>query len=445
MNRLLSVAMFALGCLVSAGPAFAADAPGLQKPPATRKAPESRPQDKPHPLEALLAQADAAMERKDFAAAAVALRQFLAEKPDDAVAHFHLAYALTALGEREEARREYQRAIALKSDFAEAHLNLGRLELASDPSAAASHFARAAELMPAAAQPRFLWGLAAERTGQLEQAIARYREAATLDTKNFDIQFALARTLLAANQPAEAETAFRAALERQPDSAPARLGLAESLMAQGKLDAAATELTAYLTAEPGDHASRLELAAIYLDQNRCAEALAELDRVAAAGEASARLHRLRATALIGLRRMEEAIASLEQAVAVEPADAESHARLGRLYLGQRNFVSAERALRRALELDPQNNTALGDLASTYFLAERYEAALTVLDSLAQRGALPPGTWFIRAVCYDKLGRKEEALRAYEEFLKRDDGSNQRETFQARQRAHTLKRELERKR
>lgn len=445
MKRVLPVAVLFLGCLAGVGPAFPADRQSPQKPPAPRKAQEARRGEKPHPLEALLAQAEAAMERKDFAAAAEALRQFLAEKPDDAVAHFHLAYALTGLDRREEARTEYERAIALKSDFAEAHLNLGLLELESDPAAAVPHFARAAELMPGAAQPRFLWGLALERSGEREQALARYREAAALDAKNFDTQFALARTLLALHQPAEAETAFRAALERKPDSAPARLGLAESLLAQEKLEAAATELTAYLTAEPGDHASRLELAALYLDLSRFAEALAELDRVAAAGEANAKLHRMRAATLIGLGRTEEAITSLEQAVALEPTDAESHARLGRLYLGQRNFAAAERALRRALELDPKNNAALGDLVSTYFLAERYDAALAALDSLEQRSALPPGTWFIRAVCYDKLGRKEEALRAYEEFLRRDDGANQRETFQARQRARTLKRELERKR
>ncbi len=444
MRRRLSVALILLCCAGADRPASAISR-SLQEPQSPQQAPKRQSEQKAPALEELLKRADAAMQREDFSAAAEALRQFLAEKPDDAYAHFHLAYALTGLGQREEARAEYERAIALKNDFTEAHLNLGLLLLDSDPAAAAAHFARASELMPALARPWFLWGLALERAGQREQAIAHYREAIKLDARNFDLQFALARALLAENRPAEAEAAFRTALELKPGSAPARLGLAESLIAQEKLEAAAAALTVYLAAEPDDQSSRRQLAAAYLDLGHFAEALAELDRLAAAGQADATLHKLRAAALMGLQRNDEALASLEQAADLEPADAEVQARLGRLYLQRRNYTAAERALRRALELNPQNTAALGDLASTYFLAERYDAALDALDLLAERRTLPPGTWFLRAVCYDKLGRKEEALRAYEAFLERDDGSNQRETFQARQRARALKRELERKR
>ncbi|MCL6481991.1 MAG: tetratricopeptide repeat protein [Firmicutes bacterium] len=392
-----------------------------------------------------MAEAEAALAREDYAGAVQALQRLLAEEPNDAHAQFQLGYALTALGQREQARAAYERALALKNDFAEAHLNLGLLLLDADPAAAVPHLERVCALQAEAAQPRYLWGLALERSGELDQAVLRYREAIRLDEKNFDSHFALARVLLRMNQPAAAEAAFRAALERKPDAAPARLGLAESLIAQGKLEAAVPELELYLTAQPEDHDSRLQLAAVAVDLERFEAALAELDRLVAAHQSTARLHRLRAATQIGLRRYAEAAASLEQVVALEPGDAGTHAQLGRVYLELRNFPAAEQALRRALELNPQDSVALGDLAATLFLAERYEAALAALDQLAERRALAPGTWFLRAICYDKLGRKPEALRAYEEFLARDDGSNPRETFQAQQRARTLKRELERKR
>ncbi|MCL6565678.1 MAG: tetratricopeptide repeat protein [Acidobacteriia bacterium] len=436
MKRRLSVLQWMLAGVLAAhvlAPLFAqqsAQRPATPKPPARQ---------------ALLAEAEAALAREDYAGAVQALRRFLAEEPDDAHAQFQLGYALTALGEREPARAAYERAVALKDDFAEAHLHLGLLLLDADPAAAVPHLARASALLTDAAQPRYLWGLALERSGQMEPAVARYREAIRLDDKNFDAHFALARVLLRTNQPAAAEVAFRAALERKPDAAAARLGLAESLITQGKLEAAVPELEAYLAAQPEDYDSRLQLAAVYLDLERWEAALAELDRVRAAGPSTARLHRLRAAAQIGLRQHAEAAASLERAAALEPDNARTYAQLGRVYLELRNFPAAERALRRALELDSQDTTALGDLAATLFLAGHYEAALAALDQLGERRRLAPGTWFLRAVCYDKLGRKPEALRAYEEFLARDDGSNPRETFQARQRARTLKRELERKR
>ncbi len=437
MKRRLSVLRWMLAGVLAAAHVVV---PLFAQQPAQRPA-----KPKPPTRQALLAEAEAAFAREDYAGAVEALRRFLAEEPDNAHAQFQLGYALTALGEREPARVAYERAVALKDDFAEAHLNLGVLLLDADPTAAVPHLARASALLPDAAQPRYLWGLALERSGQMEQAVVRYREAIRQDEKNFDPHFALARVLLRTNQPAAAEAAFRAALERKPNAAAARLGLAESLIAQGKLEAAVPELEAYLTAQPEDYDSRLQLAAVYLDLGRYEAALAELDRLMAAGQLTARLHRLQAAAQIGLRQHAEAAASLEQAVALEPDNASTYAQLGRVYLELRNFPAAERALRRALELDPQDTAALGDLAATHFLAERYEAALAALNQLGERRALAPATWFLRAVCYDKLGQKAEALRAYEEFLARDDGSNPRETFQAQQRARTLKRELERKR
>jgi Flp pilus assembly protein TadD len=422
---------------------FASDfSPAAQQP--SKKSAPAKKEQKPGPLEVLVRQAEQALEKEDFATAVKALEEYLTYRPEDAIAHFQLGYAFTALGRGEDARAQYEKALALDPKMGAAHLNLGLLLLDRDPNGAIPPLEKAAGLMPTEARPRFLLGVAHERRGKLQEAIAHYAAARNLDGRSADTRFALARALLAAGRVADAEPEFRAVLALRPDFAPARLGLAEALLALGKGADAAGQFAAYLEKNPGDNETRIQLAGLYLDLERNEEALAELARVESAGHVSVRLHKLRAVALTRLKRYAEAAASLEEAVALAPDDAEAHARLGRLRMEQRDFPGAEKALLAALRLKPDFTEALRDLVATYYAAENFAAALDAMDQLGRRETLPPGSWFVRAVCYDKLGRKPEALAAYKNFVELDGGRTERQDFQARQRIRILTRELERK-
>jgi tetratricopeptide (TPR) repeat protein len=274
--------------------------------------------------------------------------------------------------------------------------------------------------------------------------VEHYRRAVALAPDSFDPHFALARALLALGRAADAEQHFRRALELRVGFAPAQLGLAESLLAQKKPDEAARLLAAYLEQAPDDHESRVELAAVYAGLGQDGPALAELDRAAAAGFGSLRAHELRAEILVRQRKLPEAAEALENAAALASEDAALHARLGRIRLELRDFAAAERALKEALRRKPELTDALRDLGATYYLTERYDAALEVYDLVAQRETPTVYSWFVRATCYDKLGRKEEALAAYKQFVALDQGRSDKQDFQARQRIRILTRELERK-
>lgn len=395
------------------------------------------------PLQALLAQADEAIEKKDFQRAVDALQKYLAEKPGDALAHVQLGYALVGLSRREEARAEFTRAIALDAKLVEAHLNLALLLLDREPAAAIAPLSKVVEMKPEQAWPRQLLGTAYERTGKTPEAIEQYRAAARLDAKNFEVRTDLGRMLLATNRAAGAETSFREALLLEPKSAPARLGLAQSLLAQQKDEAAVPELTAYLVVAPDDYETRMRLTSVLVKLGKYEPALAELDRVDAARGNSSAGFKLRGEILFRQNHLPEATAALEQAAKLEPQDADLRARLGRLWLERRDFPSAERELLEALRLDPRLTDAVRDLAAVYYLGEKYEATLRVQDELAKRETPNAGWWFIRATCYDRLRKLPEAIAAYEKFLSLDEGRSDKQDFQARQRIRILKRELER--
>jgi Flp pilus assembly protein TadD len=90
---------------------------------------QSRREKLANPLNDLLDEAQRDMDANNFEAAVAPLQKFIAEKPDLAFAHFQLGYAYTALKRSEDARAEYERAIALDPKMSEAHLNLGILLL----------------------------------------------------------------------------------------------------------------------------------------------------------------------------------------------------------------------------------------------------------------------------------------------------------------------------
>ena len=116
-----------------------------------------------NPLNDLLDEAQAAIDKNDFESAIPPLQKFIAEKPDLAYAHFQLAFAYTNLKRPAEARAEYERAIDLDPKMFEAYLNLGTLLLASDAKSAIPPLRKAVDLQPAQSHPRYLLAVALDR------------------------------------------------------------------------------------------------------------------------------------------------------------------------------------------------------------------------------------------------------------------------------------------
>ncbi|HWQ03496.1 MAG TPA: tetratricopeptide repeat protein [Candidatus Nitrosotenuis sp.] len=441
MKRVLSFAAIFLLAAVCVPFGFAQ----TKKQPSKQKAPAARASVPADPQQALLQSAYDAIEKEDFQSAYPRLKKYLADKPDDAQAQFQFGFACVKLGHNEEAEAAYRRAIELDPKMAAAYQNLGAFLVKSNPAEAKKYLATAAQLQPENADVIFLLGVADDGLNNLDGAIESYRKAAQARANDFTFRLTYAWALLRVRKPADAEPEFRAALALQPDASQAQLGLAECLNAQGKSQQAMDALRKYLQTQPNDHATRVLLASLLFDADKTKESIAELERAEKSGHQSLESWKLRAKILIRLRRFDEAIVVAQSILKEQPASAEWHARLGRLHLEKRNFPAAEAALLAALKLDAAHSDALRDLVSVYYLGEKYEAALGALDELERREPADAGHWFVRANCLDRLGRKPEALAAYEKFVALDDNRNTDKNFQARARIQLLKRELERKR
>jgi tetratricopeptide (TPR) repeat protein len=429
----LAIAPFHGSHLMARGQAAAKPKPDVQ----------TRSQKVPNPLNDLLEEAQRDIDKNEYEGAIAPLQKIIAAQPGFAYAHFQLAYVYTALKKTEEARAEYERTIAIDPKMSEAHLDLGILLLDKDPSAAVGPLTKAATLLPAQSRPQFLLGVALQRSGNLASAATSFENAALLDPRDLDTLLHLADAYLALNRPGNAEPKFRSSIEIRPQDPRALLGLARSLDAQKKSEAAEAYKN-YLAVQPSDSAARSRLVHLLLEQEQYDAAFAELER-AEGGKPTLDSLKLRADIQIAQKKWDDSIATLHQAIVLAPDDAQLHGGLGRVLLQKRDFPGAEKELRAALHFDGRNVVYWKDLSTTFFLGGNYPAALGTLDKIAKMEPPGPGTWFIRAICYDKLNQPKPALEAYQKFLELDQDKNPDQVWQAQQRSKVLRRMLEQKR
>jgi Flp pilus assembly protein TadD len=406
------------------------------KPPAS-----SSTREKEDPLAPLLKQANDAIDKMDFAAAIDPLQKYIAQRPDEPYPHFQLGYAYAGLKRGDDARQEFSRAIALDPKMAAAYQNLGLVLMDSDPAAAASAFLHQSELQPTESRPHFLAGLCLEHGGKFPEAIEQYRAALALSPKDYESHFGLGRALLRTNDAAGSEEQFRAAIAVRGDAALARLGLASALLAEKKYEAASDAYADYLKFNPEDPSAHFDRASALLNLSRFDEALAELDRSDASAAPSAEALKMRGEIHMQQKKWKEAADALKQAILLAPQDSELTEWFGHANIELRDYPTAVRILEQVYAHNPQSADALRDLSDAFYLNENYAAALDAMDRLAKLETPKPGSWFVRAICYDKLSRRAEAIEAYQKFLDQDGGQHDTQDFQARHRILVLQREL----
>jgi Flp pilus assembly protein TadD len=111
----------------------------------------------------------------------------LAEHPDNALGHYHLAFAYGMLGDHAEELVQYREAADLGLKRWDLFVNLGLANLeAGDLEAAAAALTEAVAIQPNRPEPHFNLGLVYERRRMLPQAEREFRTSLQLDPNQPD-------------------------------------------------------------------------------------------------------------------------------------------------------------------------------------------------------------------------------------------------------------------
>src|SRR5947209_2315818 len=100
-----------------------------------------------------------------------------------------------------------------------------------------------------------------------------------------------------------------------------------------------------------------------------------------------------------------------------PTDAKTLRAQGFDALKQQRYDVAGDLLRRYLEAAPGDAEAELALATARSGEGRHPAALVIIDRLLERNARSPQLHYTRGTILERLGRRDDAVRAYEQVLK----------------------------
>ena len=425
--------------IASFGCSLLAQAQSAPLPPGTSSAEPSqvRPADDP------LAQAEASIDTKDFARAKTLLDTYLSAHSNDARALFDCGYVEDAQEHDEAAIPYYQKAIVADPKQFESRLALG-LILARQGKQQEAHeqLEAASKLEPNPPIPA--------AKAQAFRALAQLDRSSTPDAAKQELLQALSISpetpadLLLTGEIAEAEgdevnaeTAYRRALNQQPESSAATSGLVHVLITQKKYSDAEPLIKTALIRDPDDPALNTQLALVLSAEDKQDEAVSALERLRGKQPDNAAINGMLADAYTQTGAADKADPIYVQLLKAAPNDPALLTAHGENLIRQQRYAEAVTVLQKAVSLKPDNGDAWSSLA---FAASENHQPQLVLDSLSARSKYleeTPATYFLWATAYDNLHHTKEAADYYHKFLAAANGRFPDQEWQAKHRLVTL--------
>jgi Flp pilus assembly protein TadD len=164
--------------------------------------------------------------------------------------------------------------------------------------------------------------------------------------------FQKAVDLQAAGQLDEAEAAYKAILEKQPDVPEVYQNLGQLYLTRKDYPAAETAFQKGLELRPDSTDMSTLLARVYQESGQPDKAMALIEKSAGENPQDARAQFNRGIFLLNANKNEEAIGAFEAAIKADPTTAEAYYRLGALMIGQGKIPEAIQLLEKYLSLNP---------------------------------------------------------------------------------------------
>ncbi|MHC4304939.1 MAG: tetratricopeptide repeat protein [Planctomycetota bacterium] len=240
--------------------------------------------------------------------------EFLEESQRDmaklrAATQYDLAVQQFNSGDLQRSLETINGAISVEGEVGKAHLLRGRILLEmGETSDALAALARGQELDPADPDFPYYRGIAQERVGRLDEALASYRAAAAIDTGDAQYLLAAAEILIEVDRLDEARQLLEEQVGDFESNAGFRQALGHIATLEGNDDLAVHLFTEATLLSPGDPVLREDLCHAYIAAGRFAEAELTLRRLGDDKASAQRpdLKHLHASCLIELDRPVEA-------------------------------------------------------------------------------------------------------------------------------------------
>ena len=154
---------------------------------------------------------------------------------------------------------------------------------------------------------------------------------------------------------------------------------------------------------------------MYHKIGRAQKALKYLNKAIAEDPSNAQAYLSRGSLFYSVGEYDNAIADFNLVLEADKNVPELYSALGAAYAAKGEYKEGREALLKSLELYPNNVAALNSLGGIYYSTENYNAAIEQYSKALELRPVQ-GIFYMRGVCYEKLGMQEKAA---DDFAKAD--------------------------
>lgn len=261
--------------------------------------------------------------------------------------------------------------------------------------------------------------LALQQSGQLEEAVAIYRQLQAAYPDHPQLQYLLGAAELRRGNLEAGVALLRKCVKAMPGEAGFWCDLGIGLEQLGRPGEALDCFDRATALQPHNPAAHNNRANTLLLLNRPAEALASIDRALSLEPRAAQAHVKRGVALMRLNRPQDGLAAFEQAIALDASLAAAHFGRGDALGVLERWTEALAGFERALALAPDFSDALVGRAGALNALKRSAEALDGLDRVLAADPDFAVAHERRGAALRTLGRPDEANAAYDRAIELD--------------------------
>ena len=260
-------------------------------------------------------------------------------------------------------------------------------------------------------------GTLSSRSGDLQQAIRYFDQAAAAEPGNSGAQRNLGIALMQAQQLHAALTRFDRAIALDANGAIGHFCRAEACKALGRTDEALAGYDAALAIEPGLADAWYSRGVLLHRPTRLAEAIASYDQVIRLQPGHFEAHANKAQALYLLGRHVDALDSYDRAISLKRDFAPVHLHRGNVLRELHRPEEALASYDLAISLSPDNSEAICNRGAVLLRLDRVEAAIASFDRSIAIKSDYAEAYFNRGYALRLMNRFEEAAADYEVVAK----------------------------
>lgn len=349
--------------------------------------------------------------------------------PENADAQYNFAVASRQWGDVDVAERALRKAIELRREFPEAHFVLGLLlgDRVGFEHLGLSEFQTAIAQRPGYAEAHFNIGIVHWKADDGERALAAFRRAIELNPESAEYRARLGQALVRLDRLPEAIEELKSAVESDPESFDAHYQLGRALLRQGVDREAARRHIEIATAikEEGASSSGGQSQRSYRDgmlalqQGRVKDAIGLLTSALDGAENESAVRSALGIANQRNGDLAKAAAEFRRVIEANPESPDAHLNYGTLRLMQGDAGAAEREFRECLQIDPSFVEAHFNLGLLYAGSSNWADAESSLRTAIR---LQPNhvraRWNLARILRD-AGNTELALREFAVVCDRD--------------------------